>query len=222
MVCFDHNNIEGVDLIILDFDGTLFDTRPAICACLKLTLEYYDHVIDKDLIDLAISRGLTLDKTFEMIVQDPRANIDCYVDTYRLIYESENCEALAKIYPGVKQVIIAWQRRGIPLVILSNKGDKAIHSLLERHYLSSYFCLVIGSNSPVEKKPNTESYDKIISSYFKHIPAHKTMVIGDTATDIHFAHNIGASSTWVSYGYGDKQACAALKPRYISDGLIKS
>ena len=209
--------MDGFDLIILDFDGTLFDTRPAIVACLRLTLEYFGHSVDESLIGHVISLGLTLEATFERLVMASNTDLSMYVENYRKIYEAESCESLATIYPGVEQAIKRWFAQGIPLVILSNKGDKAIHSLLQSHDLSVYFSLVIGSNTVGEKKPATHPYDKFISPKFAHIPAKNTLVIGDTAADIEFANNIGASSLWVRYGYGEEQRCMDLKPDQISD-----
>ena len=38
--------------------------------------------------------------------------------------------------------------------------------------------------------------------------------VGDTATDIQFAKNIGAASCWATYGYGDAGRCHTLQPTY--------
>ena len=42
---------------------------------------------------------------------------------------------------------------------------------------------------------------------------------GDTVADIQFAKNIGGSSCWCRYGYGDREACQELGPQFVVDSL---
>jgi phosphoglycolate phosphatase len=203
-------------LAILDFDGTLFNTQAAIAKCLQLTLQNLnDTIIDLDEIAKSISLGGSLKTTFSYLLNKPESSLDLYVDNYRALYEKSNIESQVNIYPSVKQILKLWHEDGVKLVILSNKGQKAILSLLKRHKLDNYIHLIIGNKPYVPTKPSSAPFENLIKPFFHHHTFENTLVIGDTPPDLQFANNIGAISIWASYGYGNHQQCLSHNPNHI-------
>lgn len=57
------------------------------------------------------------------------------------------------------------------------------------------------------KKPDPEVFSKRIAPLFPTATPANCIGIGDTATDLEFARNIGASACFAAYGFGDRASC---------------
>ena len=94
------------DLVILDYDGTLSDTRFAIAHCIERALAKYGRPIPPlEQTMPAASKGLSLRET--CLLLDPgllehRAALDEIVGTYRSFYRNES-EPLIKMFPGAER-----------------------------------------------------------------------------------------------------------------------
>jgi phosphoglycolate phosphatase len=60
-----------------------------------------------------------------------------------------------------------------------------------------------------------------IAPKFSHIAKTRTLMIGDTEVDIRFAQASGIACCWAAYGFGNRQRCMALSPRYRIDNIDK-
>ena len=119
---------------------------------------------------------------------------------------------------------------GYQLVVVSQKGRCGLRQLLAQFGIDQYFSLVLAADDVTNQKPDAALYEQHIvpcSDTFRlkaeatRPPApERVLVVGDTATDIEFAVNIGAPSCWAAYGYGDQSRCVALQPTHrIADIL---
>jgi len=135
---------------------------------------------------------------------------------YRTIYSSEG---LSKInpFPGAKQTLETLHRHSIPLVVSSNKGTEAILSVLKVWDMLKYIDFVAGDMPGVKRKPDPESYLKLIVPKFG--KGETVYVIGDTLVDIQYARNIGAISVWAKYGYGKMEDVHSMNPLYTIECL---
>ena len=75
--------------VIIDFDGTLFDTRRAISATLSETFAAYNvPPPPEERVEEIIGRGITLEETLTGLMPQrvPAAQLNEWVTTYRRIY----------------------------------------------------------------------------------------------------------------------------------------
>ncbi len=63
------NSRQSYEYVVFDFDGTIFDTQPAIVANLKQTFTHFKqlHLIDELNFQQAISLGIMLHDTFKIL-----------------------------------------------------------------------------------------------------------------------------------------------------------
>lgn len=121
-------------------------------------------------------------------------------------------------FPGAETVLAVAQAQNIPVVVLSNKGAAVLENSLARLGLRPYVALLLGDGSfpthPLPLKPDPAQFTEIIRPRFPAVPSSDMLMIGDTTTDLLFAHNCGIAAGWASYGFGEPAACHALQPAH--------
>lgn len=203
-----------IELVLLDFDGTLCVTHEAIGHCLNATMAHFGHEVPSEgSVMGTIRSGIGLAETFSILTGRP-ANETCeeYVVKYRALYNGGAGEERSRLFPGTREAMVELKSAGLKLVILSNKGEVAVRKALDQFALLDLCDLVVCETPGVAKKPDPAPYIKLVQPRFPEIPARNILVVGDTVADIRFAENISAFSCWASYGYGEVEKCSALEP----------
>lgn len=221
------------DLIILDFDGTLFDTREAIQHAANLTfttlLSAYEIPLSKARRLMATGAGLP--ETFRALHPDPSTfDEEKWVSTYRSLYATHE-EKFTKPFPGLRELLAGLHARGIPIAIVSNKAVPAIKAALEPTGLLEFVpeMLIIGDGMPgFKRKPDGASFTEVLVPRLKavygegfEVDPGRVLMVGDTIADLEYARNIGARVCWCRFGQGDKEECEAFKADYAVDSLAE-
>ena len=92
------------------------------------------------------------------------------------------------------------------------------HKILDAHGLDM-FDAVITFDDVKKRKPDPDSLYTLCNRFGADIA--DTLMIGDTVTDISYAHAAGADSCAVAYGYGDTDELLALSPKYVIKSLLE-
>jgi phosphoglycolate phosphatase len=209
--------------VIVDFDGTLCDTRRAISAVLVETFRARgQRPPEAAAIDATLARGITLEETFAEL--DPElANRpgECHVcvKLYREIYNGGLGVRSTTAFPGAADALAALAVLGVPVVIASNKGERAVEGTLRHLELDRYIHAIVAASGTLATKPDPSSFETRIAPLFPDLEPADFLMTGDTPTDLQYARAIGARSAWVSFGYGAPEACRALGPDHVVDTL---
>ncbi|KAF7116911.1 hypothetical protein CNMCM5793_005541 [Aspergillus hiratsukae] len=221
------------DLIILDFDGTIFDTREAIQHAAKLTfttlLPAYEIPYAKARRLMATGAGLP--ETFRALHPDPSTfDEEKWVSTYRFLYATHE-EKFTRPFPGLRELLAGLHARGIRIAIVSNKAVPAIKAALARTELLEFVpeMLIIGDEIPgFKRKPDGASFAEVLVPRLKavygegfEVEPGRVLMVGDTMADLKYARNIGARVCWCRFGQGDKEECELLKADYAVDSLAE-
>lgn len=205
-------------IILLDYDGTLAETQPAILRSLKEAFEAsgYDSPAP-DTLKAELSKGGTLQTLFQAIVPDSEdEDAGAFVRHYRASYPRAD-QAETVLFDGVKPVLEALKGKGATLVVLSNKHAPTVHKSIERFGLSRWFSGVIGSEPQYPHKPDPRVMTDRVRPLFPEADSAEFLMVGDTLADLTFARNTGIASCWASYGHGAAQPCIDLRPDYRID-----
>ena len=207
--------MNGYEVVLLDFDGTICDTREAVVSCMVETIAREGGPIPTRQAACAlIAKGLTLGDTLRRLAgtQAGSAIVDPQrlIASYRALYPSL-ATAKSVLYPGVKPMLEEAARRGIGLAIVSNKGEQAILRTLERFEID-VFSLVAAERPNLRPKPDPAAFTSLVARRFPNVPHDRFLMVGDTPADLGFARNAGIASCWAQYGYGDPEACRAMAP----------
>ena len=202
-------------IALLDFDGTIAATRPAVIACARLTLEACGHGVPADaVITGVVARGLPLVEAFAALTGSLAADeIDRCVSFYRAHYPAIDREQ-SVLFDGVAETLAALARQGTAVAILSNKGRPAIDAALAHFGLAEAIPLVIGEEPDGPNKPDPAVFHRRVVPLFGARPAEDYIMVGDTTTDLLFARAAGIRSCWARYGYGDEEACRTHGPDF--------
>lgn len=214
--------MNNFDAVVFDYDGTLFDTRPAIVHCLRRAFEQCRRPAPlADAIIAAVQSGLPLQET--LISIDPTMRVDRdalneIVPLYRSLYIAEGTPLLQP-FAGVAGALQELHDGGTKCVIVSNKGVEAVRRSLDDSGLSAFVDTIFGEANGLPKKPDPAVLIGHILPRIQQLDERRVLIVGDTEIDILFARRCGASACWVSYGYGDVNRCRSLEPDYEIAGM---
>jgi len=214
--------MSAFEVIVFDYDGTLFDTRPAIIHCLQRAFAECGRPIPA----LAgvvgtVKTGLPLQDTLLVLdksLRGDQAALGELVSTYRALYLDEGTPLL-KPFAGVRDTLHKLHANGAKCVVVSNKGIAAIRQSLDQSRLSSFVDLVFGDEPGLPNKPDPATLTNHILPRYAPRQRHQILMVGDTAIDILFAKAAGISACWAAYGYGEMELCRSLDPDHVISGI---
>jgi phosphoglycolate phosphatase len=209
--------MSAFEAIIFDYDGTLFDTQPAIVHCIRRTFAQSGRPIPLlETILPTVRSGLTLQDTFSILDAGLRSDggaLEEHVEIYRAIYLVESAR-LVRPFSGVEAVLRQIHAAGVKCLVISNKGVVAIRRSLDQAGLSAFIDLIMGDEPGLPTKPDPALITHHILPRYPLLRRERLLMVGDTEMDIRFAKAGGISCCWAAYGYGETERCRALAPEY--------
>ena len=204
-----------IKLIILDFDGTLGDTRANIVLTMRRTLDRLGYAIpDEDTIAATI--GVPLEKGFEQMLPGiSPADVALSAATYREIFEKYRKEMVPDLFPHVRETLEALKDSGFILTVASSRSYGSLKQFLQDMGIAPYISYVLGANSVTHAKPHPEPVLKTMAD--KDFSADETLVVGDMPVDILMGKGAGARTCAVTYGNASRKDLAAAGADFIID-----
>ena len=207
-----------IRLIILDFDGTLGDTRGNIVLTMRQTLAELGFPA-QDEETMAATIGVPLEKGFEQMFPGIGPDeVALCAKTYRDIFQKNRKMLVPKLFPHVKETLAALQERGYVLTIASSRSYGSLKEFLREMGIDPYISYVLGANSVTHAKPHPEPVLKTLSDLG--IEPGRALVIGDMPYDIEMGKSAGVHTCGVTYGNSDRKALEACGSEYIIDDIL--
>lgn len=199
--------------LILDFDGTIADTRESIVQSMKFVA---DRLHIKDIDDTCIKSliGLPIKTTFEKIFQLDEKLIQDAIFFYRNHYNNTAIDTIS-LFENVKDALLDFHHKGVNLTIASSKGKKALIEILIKQNIDDLFSFVGGEEDVRNKKPAPDMVNLIIDRY--HCLPNECLVVGDTVFDIEMGKRAHADTCGVTYGNNTREQLENKRPNYIID-----
>ena len=208
------------DTLLLDFDGTICATAPAIRFSLETAFsQSCADVPNPRRIEASIGSGLTLRETIQSLHPDSNIShegILALEHRYREVYSREGYQ-YEVLFPEAEATLEECARHA-KIIVLSNKGLKAIEAAIDRFALGQYVSAVLAECPRTPWKPDARLFDEV-QQRVPGVLRDRSLVVGDTETDLRFARNAGLSSCWAAYGYGCHARCRAVGFNYLLDEL---
>ncbi len=193
-------------LVVLDFDGTLVDTRDDIVDGVNQALE--DLGLPRrpgPEIAAFIGRGVE-HLLGRSLSRDSQHLLPRMLDRFRYHYDS--CfDRTAKLYPGVPDTLKWFRNHGLLLAVASNKPSRYLVKLLEKFELQPFFVAVLGGDDMDRKKPDPWCIERICEQ--NRMSADRTLMVGDMRYDVETGVNAGTRTCGVLYGYGTAEELRA-------------
>ena len=192
-------------IVILDFDGTLADTRPVIVNTFRRTLAAM-HLPPHSEAEIAATIGLPLVEAFPVLEPMDGARAAACAECYRRIFEEVNAELGVQLFPHVAQTLRLLHANGLTLTLATSRGHESAADYMSRFGLDDIVTFIVAAEDVQHAKPHAEPVDKTLARFgFR---PDEAVVVGDTNFDILMGRNAGAMTVGVTYGNGSRESLA--------------
>jgi len=206
-------------LIILDFDGTLGDTRRNIVKTLQETL-LKSGLPAAGEAKCAATIGIPLYDAFLQLAPSlTEEEARKCVEQYRVIFEINKKALLPRLFPNVLETLHQLSEQGIIMTIASSRSNSTLQDFVKEMGLGKYIIYTIGAEDVTHAKPNPEPVLKTLQHLG--IKSEDTLVVGDMPFDIIMGANAGTRTCGVTYGNATRQQLETCHADYIIDDFAE-
>jgi phosphoglycolate phosphatase len=196
------------DLLIFDWDGTLFDSIEFIVDCLRqAALENGLPVPSGH--DARSVIGLSLKHAMEALfpgVEDAALSglMTSYYARYSHKIPGPHC-----LFPGVEAMLRRLRERGYLLAVATGKGRRALEHVVAATETADVFH-ALRSAEETASKPDPRMLLEILEEL--DIAPERALMVGDSVHDLHMARNACVHAAAVSCGANAREELLALVP----------
>lgn len=180
--------------IIFDIDGTMTSTN-------QLIFDTFNFIADKYL-----NKTFTNDEIISLfgptedviLLEWCKDKYETAREDYYNYYRSNH--EIAKLYPGIKELLDFLKNKSILLSIFTGKGRQASLITLEELEIKDYFDMIVTGDDVANHKPSAEGILKFVTHFG--INKDEVLMIGDSVSDVKASREAGvkiASAMWDSY-----------------------
>lgn len=204
-------------LIVFDLDGTLIDTAPDLVDTLNTILapEGVPPVAYSDARKIVgAGARIMIKRAFamhDMICDD--TNVERLFNGY-LDHYAEHLADRSQPFPGVIETLDGLTAQGFRFAVCTNKLEGLARLLLDQLNLTQRFDFICGQDTFGVPKPDPTPLLRTISA--SDATRERTVMIGDSATDVRTARAAKVGVVAVDFGYSDVPASELGADRVVS------
>ncbi len=203
--------------VIFDLDGTLVDTAPDLMRATNHVLEGMGRrPITMEEVRVFVGHGARalITRGLKATGEYPQDfEVEPHYNNFVAFY-AENISAGSVIFPGLETLLTRLKSEGIGLGVCTNKLESLSLRLLEELDLLKYFGSVIGPDSIGIAKPDPRPFHESVKRLGLKKP--RTVMVGDSETDILTARAAGVPVLAVPFGYTPKPVSEYNPDRLIT------
>ncbi|PIU45923.1 MAG: phosphatase [Ignavibacteriales bacterium CG07_land_8_20_14_0_80_59_12] len=185
-----------VSCVIFDIDGTLTQTNDLIFASFNAVAAHFTGRLYSPA-EIVSFFGPPEEGAIVRVVGEKR--LDPAMDLFLNYYET-HLKEMARLYPGIEELLQELTRLGVPLSVFTGKGQRTTLMTLEGLDIAGYFRTIVTGNDVVDHKPSGEGITRILQAVG--CSADEALMVGDSVGDVKAAREAGvriASAQWDSY-----------------------
>ncbi|HEY8552994.1 MAG TPA: phosphoglycolate phosphatase [Burkholderiales bacterium] len=213
----------SVRLVLFDLDGTLVHSAPDLAYAANLMLADLGRPpLPPERIAAWVGNGMArLVKrvlTGELDGEPEPALYERGLERFRAHYAA-NLTRETRPYPGAVEALEALAARGFALGCATNKPEAFTRPLLAALGLARFMSVVVGGDTVAARKP--EPLPLLYACERANVVPARTVLVGDSASDVLGARAAGLRSVAVTYGYNQGRDVRALGPDIVVDSLVE-
>ena len=201
-----------VELIIFDWDGTLFDSVGQIVASLQFAAQQFSQPLTREDAKSIIGLGLpeVAQCLFPQVPELHTEILQCYAEHY--VANSKGDVWFA----GVADMLYGLKSRGVRLAVATGKSRRGLDRVLAQTNSHDLFEITRAA-SETKSKPDPLMLAEILT--FTGVKAEQAIMVGDTSYDLEMAQNIAMPRVGVSYGVHTRNVLQQFNPLTIADDV---
>jgi len=202
------------DLIVFDWDGTLFDSTALIARSIQAACSDVGTAVPSDR-DASFVIGMGLKEALRHAAPElPEARYPELADRYRHHYFAKQHEIL--MFDGALDLLAALKEREHWLAVATGKSRRGLDEALQSKQLLGVFDATRTADETASK-PDPQMLLELMDELGA--APERTLMIGDTTHDLQLAANAGAASVGVSYGAHDPAEFTVCAPRHVAHSI---
>jgi phosphoglycolate phosphatase len=196
--------------ILLDFDGTIVDSREAYFAAARAAFRALGLGQPGEKVSLEIPRSLERKKPLSEVVEVDRERfLGVYLGTYYSV-TAEKTHLLPNVSTALKALC---EKAKLGLITMRCVPKEDIVGELRRFKVWRYFSCVIAASDACESKPSPEALLKCAEALG--LPIGDCVMVGDSVSDMRAGKAAGAKTVAVLSGLFSREELAGEKPDLI-------
>jgi phosphoglycolate phosphatase len=199
------------DLIVFDWDGTLFDSTRLIARSIQSACADLGTAVPSDR-DASYVIGLGLGDALRHAAPElERERYGELAERYRHHYLARQDEIV--LFDGTLEMLSALKARNHWLAVATGKTRRGLDQALARSPLAGLFD---ATRTADETRGKPDPLMLVELMHELGAAAERTLMVGDTTHDLQLAENAGCASVAVSFGAHEHEAFASHAPLYIA------
>jgi phosphoglycolate phosphatase len=202
------------DLIVFDWDGTLFDSTTLIARCIQAACADVGAAVPSDR-DASYVIGMGLIEALQHAAPGlPAERYSELVDRYRHHYFAAQHEIV--LFDGTLAMLESLRSRHHWVGVATGKSRRGLDEALNSVQLKGMFD---GTRTADEtaSKPNPQMLLELMREFG--VEPDRTLMVGDTTHDLQLAANAGTASIGVSYGAHEPAAFDVFEPLHVAHSV---
>lgn len=199
------------DLIVFDWDGTLYDSTGLIVQCIQAACADIGAPVPPAE-KAAYVIGLGLHDALSHVAPDlSHDQVVLLSQRYRHHYFNEQ-HALS-LFAGTLEMLTALKQRHHWLAVATGKSRSGLNEALSHAELKGMFDATRTADE-TRSKPHPQMLEELMRELG--VEPERTLMIGDTTHDLQLALNAGCASVAVSYGAHEPDSFASFSTRFLA------
>ena len=208
------NTFRQFELIVFDWDGTLFDSTALITRCIQAACGDVGCAVPSDA-QASYVIGMGLAEALQHAAPAlPRERYRDLAERYRHHYFARQHELV--LFDGALEMLRTLKQRNHLIGVATGKSRRGLDEALRGTALSGVFDATRTADETASK-PHPRMLLELMGEFG--IAPERTVMIGDTTHDLLLAANAGTASIGVSYGAHDHSAFAEFAPRHVAHSV---
>lgn len=202
------------DLIVFDWDGTLFDSTALITRCIQAACADVGCAVPSDK-DASYVIGMGLIEALQHAAPGlARERYPELGNRYRHHYFARQHEVV--LFEGTLAMLQALKAREHRLGVATGKSRRGLDEALNSVQLKDVFDATRTADETASK-PDPRMLLELMDEFG--VAPERTLMIGDTTHDLQLAANAGTARIGVSYGAHEPSAFHAFAPLHIAHSV---
>ncbi len=202
------------DLIVFDWDGTLFDSTALIVRAIQAACRDLGAPVPSDEAAAHVI-GLGLQDALQHAVPD--LPVDLYPELgrrYRQHYFASHDQVT--LFAGVPELLAGLRERNHWLAVATGKNRHGLNEALRISGLAGSFDATRTADE-TRSKPHPQMLQELMREFG--VDPERTLMIGDTTHDLQLAANAGTDAVAVAYGAHPPEQLGDLRPLTIAHSV---
>lgn len=203
---------DPIQLLIFDWDGTLFNSVGQIVASLQFAAQQYQQPLTDEAAQSII--GLGLPEVMQILFPQVPELHQAILESYSAHYVEHSVDD--HWFDGVAELLQGLKQHGLHLAVATGKSRAGLDRVLAKTQSQALFTATRAA-SETKSKPDPLMLAEILHQ--TGVAVEHAIMIGDSSYDLEMAQNIGMRRIGVSYGVHRPEVLKQFAPLGIVDDI---